>query len=479
MNNMKKLASILLALVMVFTMTTFAFAVDSGKGGEATIIINAPDDLAADEVATYKIYKVFDATVVDGNINYTLVDTKSTTPAGFVSDDARNVYYGTKDANGAITIVDKATLDATDIAAIKDYVGESDLVYTAEVTGPNSVDVTGLPYGYYYIETNTGSAVAVDSTKPIATVTDKNIVPELDKTITSVTGDIVDGSENETAIAQVGTEVEFKVEIAVGSGTSEYIFHDTLSSGLTLKAGSLNVTVNGTPATYTETKFANEEDNAVEDIILTFTEDYLKTVDNETIVITYTATINDKALTTDSEKNSAWLEYGNDPGDEGKPSTPKDETTVYDATISVTKKDGEGDALAGAGFILKNGEDKYYKLDNGVVTWVDEADADVHTSVADGTVPAFTGLANGDYTLIEKLVPNGYNKADDVEFTIAENDVTDVNLKQSTEVINLQGSTLPSTGGIGTTIFYVSGAVLAIAAVVFLVTKKRMSGEEE
>jgi len=87
----------------------------------------------------------------------------------------------------------------------------------------------------------------------------------------------------------------------------------------------------------------------------------------------------------------------------------------------------------------------------------------------------FKGLADGTYTLEESTVPSGYNKAADQTITIAKDDYTAANLEQTAEVINLSGSELPSTGGIGTTMFYVIGAILVIGAGVVLVTRRRMS----
>ena len=200
------------------------------------------------------------------------------------------------------------------------------------------------------------------------------------------------------------------------------------------------------------------------------------------ITVTYSATVNATAVTTDSEKNTAYVSYG-----DGNKTT-ESSTEVYDAEISVLKYDGKNTdttdddtALAGAGFVLKNSAGKYYKVDKGIVTWVDkQADADVHTSADDGKVPAFTGLTGGKYTLEEVVVPAGYNKSSDTEVTITgEGDTTytATNLKQQATVINNAGSVLPSTGGIGTTIFYIIGGLLIVAAVVFFVVRRRADAE--
>ena len=93
-------------------------------------------------------------------------------------------------------------------------------------------------------------------------------------------------------------------------------------------------------------------------------------------------------------------------------------------------------------------------------------------------VPAFTGLGAGVYTLIEEQVPNGYNKAADLEFTISNSDYTTTNLEQTAPVINNEGVELPSTGGIGTKIFIAVGAVLVVVAAVVIVTNQRAKKEE-
>ena len=190
-------------------------------------------------------------------------------------------------------------------------------------------------------------------------------------------------------------------------------------------------------------------------------------------MIKYTATVNSDALTVDPANNTAYLSYGHE---DGENHTPTVVTEVYNAKFDVLKNDDKGQPLAGAGFVLKNKDNKYYKIENGVVSWVDSIDdATEKFSGNDGKVPAFTGLANGTYTLVEKTVPDGYNGAADQTFTIAEHDYTTANLEQKATVVNKEGAVLPSTGGIGTTIFYILGGILAVGAAVVLVARKRVS----
>ena len=157
--------------------------------------------------------------------------------------------------------------------------------------------------------------------------------------------------------------------------------------------------------------------------------------------------------------------------------TDEDEVEVYSAKIGVIKYEGakaNNTPLKDAGFKLKNAAGKYYKLVDGLVTWVDtEAAGDEHFSKADGTMDAFTGLADGTYSLVETTVPSGFNKAADTEITIAQHDYTAANLSQVAEVENNSGAELPSTGGIGTTIFYIVGGLLVLGAAIILITRRK------
>ena len=174
-------------------------------------------------------------------------------------------------------------------------------------------------------------------------------------------------------------------------------------------------------------------------------------------------------------KNTASVSYGSNGSVN---TTPKSETKVYNAKFTVTKKDDKNAPLVGAGFVLKNSNGMYYKTDGKTVTWVaDINQATEHKSNAKGEVDAFTGLANGTYTLVEKTVPAGYNKAADVTFTVAEHNYTAANLEQEATVVNKPGTELPRTGGLGTMLLTLVGSILVIGVGVLIVTKKRMSAK--
>ena len=443
---MKKILALVLALAMIL-MVSAAFA--------GSISITPPANNPEDAQNSYAIYKVFDGVGDgDGHISYTKMASKEGMPAGFELDAAGNVKLTRTTGN-------LNELTSEEISALAAYVKDDAAVATATSVGTAVATAEGLADGYYFIKTTTGSIVTVDTTNPNAQVIDKNTVPELNKKITGAS-DITD--EGLKALAQIGTDVEYTVPITVGKGSINLVFHDKMQTGLTFK-GNSNVTVTGIEASQYTIK---ETPDSGDDLTITFADGL---AEGTVITVKYLATINAEALT--KLENDAYLTYG-----ENHHTTHK-KTETYNAEISVIKYDGSKTAaepkyLEGAGFKLKNADGKYYHIEGTVVSWVDtEAAGDEHTSAADGKVPAFIGLANGTYTLVETTVPAGYNKAADLDVTIASGDYSESNLKQVAEVENNKGTELPSTGGIGTTIFYILGGLLVVGAAVILVARRK------
>ena len=482
---MKKTAKIVavlltLALVLSFSITAFAVTVTnnipaSADGASITVTLPANQGNPADNI--YKIYKVFDASVDPENGAITYQTNAATLPAAFIRDAQGNVTYDNANGNGT-------DLTADDIAAIAAWVTNNGQLVATVTTESGDTDFTveDLPYGYYYITTTTGSLVTVTSTNPTAEVEDKNDVPPVDKKIIKANGGTVDvDAEGKNAMAQVGTVVDFEATITKKAGALNYKFHDTMTSGLTYN-NDVVVTVNGETVAPGPDTFSTTSTDACDTFTITFVNDYVIGLDDDTVItITYSATVNENALETDEENNTAKLSYGDRNGDNW---TPEQKVEVFDATINVYKyttttvsgTDAEK-PLAGAGFVLKNSDGKYYKLDNGVVTWVDSINdateylTDDTGALADGA--KFTGLASGTYALEEKTVPVGYNKAPDTEVVIVANDYNAENLVQTAEVENEAGTVLPSTGGIGTTIFYIVGSVLVVGAAIVLIVRRR------
>lgn len=468
MKHAKKMASILMALVMImiFGLSTTAFASSTG-----TITIQN-----ATVGNTYKVYKVFEASGNGTNIAYTLVNGKTTVPIGFLIDDAKNITYGGSGTS------QPTELTAADIAAIAEYVENDTPVEEIKATG-TTVMFNNIPNGYYYITTTTGTAVTITSTNPDASVNDKNEAPELDKKITGVTDGSVD-DDGKKALAEVGTTVTFTATIEVKNGAVGYVFHDKMSTGLSYDAESLSVQVDGTNVGTTN---YNKTTATGDTITLTFDNGWIKTQVGKTITITYRATVTSDALTVhettdNAATNTAKVDYGHNGYTN---STPEETTKVYNAKFTVTKTDNSNQPLAGAGFVISktaNNKTVYYKKNNNDIEWTDNiADATelITTDAENGNVLTFAGLANGKYTLIETTVPDGYSKAADTTFTIAAGNYAATNLEQAATVVNNAGSVLPSTGGMGTTIFYIAGAILAVGAAVLLIVRRRMKAEKQ
>ena len=472
LKQIKSLLALVLAAMMVMAMGSVAFAdtQDSGKGGSASITITLPtDQVPPSATTTYKIYKVFDATS-DGSstaISYKLVNGKTTAPTGFTVDTAGNVTY---------TGTGTDELTEADIAAIAEYVGDSDLVYTANVAvGETTVVVTGLEYGYYYITTTSGTVVTIDSTNPNADVIDKNIIPKVVKS----PGTQYDAASLE-AIAAVGTSQPYTAVVTSGKGMKNVKFTDTMTNQT--YNGDAKVYVGGTEVAAATNTFTISGAAGDSTFSIAFADAYIASLAaNTEITIKYSGTITSDGLSVDPATNKAKIESG-----EGN-SNESDEVKVYNAKLTVSKEDGNKQPLAGAGFVIKNSEGKYYKLadDKKSITWFELpngttlADAIAagniteYTSNNSGEVTAFTGLGVGTYTLVESTTPAGYNTAADIPFEVKDKDFSSGNLNLTSTVINNAGAELPSTGGIGTTIFYIAGAVLVLGAAAIVIARRK------
>lgn len=474
MKRTRKILALVLALVMCMAMSMSAFATqtvtpaeDRTKETDGSISVSNPV-----EGQTYTLYLLFKADMGQSDaITYTANGIDLTDNEWFKLND-----------NGFVVAQDGVTTDwAKDPDAITwaKSVGKP----VGEPITAGTVEWTGLEYGYYFVETTLGSFVAVDSANKTAAVQEKNESPKVDKEITGVengtttlgTGDDASDpgeGEHEKAIAEIGDTVSFKLTIYAKPGAEKYVVTDTLPEGLTPPAAS-GVSVSSEDDTYSV-------DVTGQVITVTFTKAYLDTITTPTnITITYNAVLNGNAVSGETgNENTVELKYGDDPDNKST-----DSSKVFAAKIAVIKNDGNGRALPGAIFALKNSDGKYYCKDatTGDVTWVNTvASATQYTSTDAGTLDGeFTGLSDGSYVLEEVKAPDGYNEIDpdddSLKVTIAATSYDSANLEKSATIINNAGTELPSTGGMGTTIFYVVGAILVIGAAVLLISKRRMN----
>lgn len=489
MKATKKILSLLLVAMLVMALSVSAFA-----AGEGSITIDN-----ASEGVDYTLYRIFDATVnasgtsASYTVNSQWVPFFTGAGAGYLTATGTGNTVTLNGQTRYINITDANVVDFAKAAA--DWAApQASLAVTHKAATGASVSFTGLDLGYYMIfpkgatDPNSyyqGTVVTLDTTMPSATVhTKANTTggggddpddPPFDKTSNDVK--IQNG--------QVGDKVPFKITgvVPATEGYSQFVYRvtDTMSPGLTFNASVANfkvtfgtTTINKAP-TYANNGFTLEFD-------MTQYQQYV----GQAISITYEAVINEQAVA-QTTKNEAKLVYSNDPANSNstkeKPSDPNDPPVVNVTTseIVINKTDGTSDEpLAGAVFSLKNSQNQYYKLDtvNGqpTVTWVAKAQADKKTTDADG-VAKFVGLKDGEYKLEEITAPAGYNKlTSDVTVTVSAGTAT-VGESKVAPVENNAGTELPSTGGIGTTIFYVLGSCLLIGAAVLLITRKRMKSE--
>ena len=319
---------------------------------------------------------------------------------------------------------------------------------------------------------------------------EKNEVPTNVKTVQEDSTNNY-GDKND---ADIGQTVNFKSTITAQAGAENYVFHDTMSAGLTY-TGVTGITLNGTAvdaSNYTVTAPAADGDT----FDVTFTQAFCDTLKaNDKIVISYSATLNENAVIAgEGNPNTSKVSYGDSSNTKY---TPDSQTKTYTWDLDVLKyaNGNENNVLADAQFVLLNSaKTKVATIASGKVTgW-----ANVPEAATDGTVtwPGNTvlttnengkieidGLDADTYYLREVKAPDGYNKlAEDVKVEIT-GATTDGDGKQTyttvvAKINNQSGTELPSTGGIGTTIFYVIGAALVIGAIVVLIAKKRAGSEK-
>lgn len=465
----KKLFAALLAAALVLAMALPAFAVtNADTKGSITI-----DGTVSGE--TYTIYRMFKLDSYNGDAYSYTVE-----PAweNFFQAGAAGANYITL-TNGHPTWKAEKSQDSDKAEFAKlalKWATENKVSAAAESQTSTGSDVlfSHLDLGYYLVDSSLGALCGLNTTKPNVTITEKNEKPEIKKEVQTSTGDW--RSENN---AKIGDTVEYKVEIKVADGAKKYTVTDTMSEGLTFNSTSLKVAVGSTFATadtdYTLTPTKNG-------FTLELPESYVSTLTKGTVIlVTYNATLNDKAVIDgdDGNTNEVTLSYGN------HQNTVPSKVTTKSYQFDLVKVDGTNKKLLdGAEFELADGNTKlsFVKDDDGNyrVAMTGEKDATTTITVKGGKVNIY-GLAGKAYTLTEIKAPDGYNKLVTSEtVNLADGSKTHATIVDSVYkdggvvVENHAGTVLPSTGGMGTTLFYVIGGGLMVAAVVLLVTKKRM-----
>lgn len=493
---MKKLMAALLAVAMVCAMAIPAWAADgtthNSSSTDGKITINN-----AVNGQTYKIYRILDLQYNGTANSFRYV--KNTKWGAFVDDQTA---YLAVDANGVVTWKEgvSAENDGTPIKnlaiAAGQYVKDQGTALAddgSKVAASSTVTFDNLPLGWYLVVSDlTNDAIcSIDTTAKEVTIKEKNGVPTVTKEVEYASGSWGEGNDG-----NVGDTVNFQTTIYVTDGDpTNYVLHDKMSNGLTFQTGTISVKKNDTP--FTDYIKETPTDGCTFEI--KFKDGTLQT--NDKVVVTYSAIINSDAVVgTDGNDNETWLKYGET--GETTHSNTKTYTWKFDILKYFTDSNNEKQYLANVEFVLyrKNADDKaeYAKFDsnNKLTGWTaTESEAGKLKTNATSNV-VVEGLDAGTYFLKENTTPAGFNgltsdvevqitsdciKLDGATYTVKykmananDEDFTDTDAKKVVPIENNRGTTLPGTGGIGTTIFYVVGGGLMAAAAILLITKKRM-----
>ncbi len=411
------------------------------------------------------------------------------------------------------------------------YAEKTTVVFTQDATG------NGLKLGYYLVDTSLGALCSLDTTNPEVYMQEKNAVPTNEKS--ALEGTQWQSNNN----AEIGSRVYFKSFITLESGADKLLFHDNMSDGLTLvhdpasekkddkitlvlnatnteKAVKETALVEGTDYTIITKKDATGKFVRLDDgctFHIEFLDPFFSklTTGKHNVTITYSAILNENAVVEgDGNTNTSHLDYGNN----GQ-STPgsKTTTTTWDIPVFKYTLGGTNNTqeipLSGAVFALSDtaatpvdpiklvdaGKIKYPVTDaagnqTGEEEWqcyrvatpeeIAKGEGIIMQITTDNTGKfRILGLDDTTYYLHEITAPTGYKALSKPIAVQVKNDGTLKNNETDNQsvikVYNGTGSELPSTGGIGTTIFYVVGSVLLVGAAVLLITKKRMSAAEE
>lgn len=494
MKLIKKIAAIMFAFMMVVSMSCNVKA-DEGTTAtteKGTITINN-----AIPEQTYTIYKILDlesyrTNVVEGEEKGNFAYKPSSEWVNFIKAENVKDKYFTFEGE-YVSWKEKA--DPAEFAKLAlDYAKKNNKANQGSVTASSTpVQFTGLGLGYYLVDSSVGTLCSLDTTKPNVDIKEKNGVPSVEKEVSnSETGTFKDSNT-----ASIGDTVYFKTTITAQPGAQNYVLHDKMDAGLTFNESSVKAILNKNEPKENKELTATDYSVVTSDLEdsgpkctfhIEFTPKLCESLKaDDTITVTYSATLNDKAVIgSTGNVNETKLNYG----DSKETTESKTHTFTYDIPVfKYTMKDNVKTELEHAKFTLSLNEDganpikfkesneknKYIKDETGAITEVE--------SPQDGKL-TFEGLGAGTYYLTETKQPDGYNKlAKSIKIVIDVNGDITVDGKLITgvdklvEVENKTGTVLPSTGGVGTTMIYLIGAVLVLGSGVVLATKRRVKNK--
>ena len=505
MKVIKKITAMMLSIMMVLGMCSVVSA--EGTTEKGTITINN-----AISGQTYKIYKILDLESYESKKDETeneigLYSYKPATGwADFFKTGAAGAAYVTVNKDGYVEWkADVETTKAAELAqkALAYATDSTNSITAVESKNATAATVTfeNLDLGYYLVDSSAGALCSLDTTNPNATIKEKNEIPTVEKSVyNEATGTTESGKWQERNFANIGDTVKFQTTITTKNGAENYILHDKMDEGFTLIQDTIKVKKGNTEyekntdyeVTLDDTKGTDANTCTFH---ITFKDPfYVNLAANTKVVVTYEAMLNEKAFIGHNQddnsgnKNVTWLSYGD------SKNTIESKTDTYTYQIPVFKytiKDGTETGLAKAKFTLSTD-----KEGNNKINFVKEKAQDgyeiyrVARSGETGTIDTIETVASGKFKikgihgqcyLTEIEAPKGYNKlADPKKIKVSELNIILVDDKTNSgdiKILNQSGSLLPYTGGVGTTIFYIAGALLVLAAGVVLIAKKRTNAK--
>lgn len=512
MKLMKRILAIVCTFVMIISMATGVNAVDNTSAAAATQpkgSITLENAVVGDE---YKVYKILtlESYVKDKAYSYKRNGDgwdkfiNSTQGTQFFESN-ENGYVKLKSTADNNTAARKIAIYAIGFAqANRDTVTPTKTV-RAEATSKTEttkVVFNDLELGYYVVESTSGTACAITTTDPDATIKDKHDNPSVNKIIEH--GGVVKDNHKMNSV-NLGETVYFETTINVKPGAKNYVLHDTMDSNLEnffvyevycnlpnsknqntslATTGAENEKmVNVRPGAFNSEK---PTDGCTFELSFTnlFYTTYRQQIDRgelTKIYVKYYATVGNKAPINTAMKNTTYLTYG-----ENNLETDKSETETYTYGIPVFKYTGTNTPLADAKFILSKVEnateaDAIKFTSNGAFYryTIDQTNGGGNTTLVSPTEGRFEiqGLEAGTYYLKETEAPKGYNKIQkSIKIEILEDGSIKVDNNAITGDVRVQnntGSILPSTGGMGTTLIYVVGSILVLASGIVLFSKRK------
>ncbi len=495
MKHTRQFFALVLALVLTLGLCATAFAEDAKPG---SITISNPA-----QGKTYEVFKLLDVVEDESDLANKGFIYKLTADAWAdfitnVKDGSDNNYFNLFENGGTKYVLANENLKPgiADFAAkAKAYAEANKLapIKTAKAEAEGALEISGLDLGYYLVRSDLGILCSLDTTAPNAEVREKNEATVIVKNVEDTT--------KKQNVAEIGTYVKFTIRITVkDKAPVNYKLVDEMTDGLTFVNDAehpLTVTVNEN--TLDAANYKVTETTEPRGFTLAFNNNaegsasILKTGD--VVTVTYYAQINENAKIADEANvNKAKVEYGTNSH------TEYDTTETYVWKMNIVKytmEQGTEKKLAGATFQLSRDEAgaqviKLVKVDDTTyrLALPTETDTAVDTITTGETGElVINGLADGIYYLTETKAPRGYNLLREpvkvkIDHTTANGKLTETSFVADqtqtdtsglVKVENNAGAELPSTGGIGTTVFYVLGSAMALGAVILLVTKKRMA----